>query len=338
MLHGRTDYDPIQDPRENGIGKDEPVMVFRAKDALAPLALDSYAGLIRQRMNDPELADQVEKQAQRMRDWQDVNGKDHPDVYFHHYLDDEDGEQPEESGEYEEVPQPPSSSPDVPVSPGYDFAEVRDEKVVFDDHRTAQLAHTPVVPGTLSLIQGQSEFQDNGSQAVLGEGSQQVGTIDYETGRMQMMHGGEFTAGYDYLQKNATVDVEDEVPHPTDDLDIVTHRTEENKLDGNTYPLGGPPEKEEDTPKDDMEVTQHLAGEMQTEGTETGRLEGGPETNPVEEVERGTSESGYTPPGKDPESSEDAEGPLSEGGAALMGGQPTEHTSGVPDAPPENSF
>ena len=117
MLHGRNDYAAIQDPRENGIGKDEPVMLFRAQDALAPLALDAYAKLIRDRTDDTELAAQVEKQAKRMRDWQTENGKQFPDVYPHHYLVDEADAVEVDSGPVQPVGTAPGNS-EGPASTG----------------------------------------------------------------------------------------------------------------------------------------------------------------------------------------------------------------------------
>jgi len=86
MLHARTDYSPIQDPRPNGIAEDEPVMLFRSRDALAPLVLEAYANLLRHHTSDRELVRQVELHAARMRAWQSVNGKHMPDVLPHHYL------------------------------------------------------------------------------------------------------------------------------------------------------------------------------------------------------------------------------------------------------------
>lgn len=79
MLHGRRDYDPIQDPRGR-IAEDEPVFLIRAKDALAPAILGLYADLLRQHINDRAMVANVEEHAQRMRDWQAANEKQHPDV------------------------------------------------------------------------------------------------------------------------------------------------------------------------------------------------------------------------------------------------------------------
>lgn len=79
MLHGRRDYDHIQDPTGK-IGEDEPVFILRAHDALAPAMLKLYADLLRTHVTDRAMVANVEEQAQRMRDWQAVNGKDYPDV------------------------------------------------------------------------------------------------------------------------------------------------------------------------------------------------------------------------------------------------------------------
>jgi hypothetical protein len=67
MKHVRQDYNRIQDP-DGIIPEDEPVMLFRAQDQLAHLALRFYAGLCRRRgLHDvAELADQ---QADAMLRW-----------------------------------------------------------------------------------------------------------------------------------------------------------------------------------------------------------------------------------------------------------------------------
>jgi hypothetical protein len=67
LKHARADYDRFQDPTGK-IPEDEPVMIFRGQDALAPYALDAYAtmaeikGLL-------EIATRVREHAARMRAW-----------------------------------------------------------------------------------------------------------------------------------------------------------------------------------------------------------------------------------------------------------------------------
>lgn len=81
MLHGRPDYTPIQDPRGE-IPVDEPVMLFRSRDQLAPLVLDAYAQLIRHHVGDDMLACDVELHANRMRAYQAKNGCDFPSTDY----------------------------------------------------------------------------------------------------------------------------------------------------------------------------------------------------------------------------------------------------------------
>lgn len=69
MIHARKDYDRIQDP-SGLIPEDEPVMLFRGQDVLAPVLLAKYADLLRQHSAAPEMIAAVLSQEQLMRKWQ----------------------------------------------------------------------------------------------------------------------------------------------------------------------------------------------------------------------------------------------------------------------------
>lgn len=184
MLHGRTDYNEIQDPRENGIPEDEPVMLFRAQDALAPLVLDAYANLVRQRLNDPELVAAVERHAQRMRDWQEANGKQAPDVPPHLYLCDEPEAFAQPEGPVEGVQPPPGNAPDNPAVP----VQTDDDPEISEGQPAEQLGiPTTDVPESEVEASGYTDdTPQTGSETVVNEGS-------------------------------------DEAPKPTDELDMQTH-------------------------------------------------------------------------------------------------------------------
>lgn len=82
MIHAREDYNRIQDPLEiaHGIRMDEPVMLFRAKDALAPVILAKYAELLRLHGADPRMIQTVLAHEALMRKWQRINGCKMPDM------------------------------------------------------------------------------------------------------------------------------------------------------------------------------------------------------------------------------------------------------------------
>jgi len=70
MLHARTDYDHIQDPN-NKIPADEPVLLLRGQDPLAPEILEQYARETERMVGgDKLLANTIRIHAQRMRIWQ----------------------------------------------------------------------------------------------------------------------------------------------------------------------------------------------------------------------------------------------------------------------------
>lgn len=90
MKHAREDYDRIQDPAKK-IGKDEPVMLFRAQDVLMPKVLKHYALLLmaegaalKMMGGDPsplwEMAAVVDDFLTDVREWQLANGAKLPDL------------------------------------------------------------------------------------------------------------------------------------------------------------------------------------------------------------------------------------------------------------------
>lgn len=79
MIHARTDYDPIQDPRGK-IGEDEPVMLFRAKDRLMPHVLEAYRSLLSAASADPTMIDAVALHIARVNKWQLRNRTQTPDM------------------------------------------------------------------------------------------------------------------------------------------------------------------------------------------------------------------------------------------------------------------
>lgn len=79
MLHARSDYNRIQDP-ENRIPKDEPVFLLRGQDKFAPELLLRWASKLRLDGGQPEMAEMVEKHAQKMIEWQKTKVK-RPDLH-----------------------------------------------------------------------------------------------------------------------------------------------------------------------------------------------------------------------------------------------------------------
>jgi len=82
MKHARTDYERIQDPWESdgGIGRDEPVFLFRAKDVLTPIILARYAELLRQHGCQQEMIDSTLLWEAEVRKWARINGCKLPDM------------------------------------------------------------------------------------------------------------------------------------------------------------------------------------------------------------------------------------------------------------------
>jgi hypothetical protein len=79
MIHARDDYDRIQDPA-NKIPDQEPVMLFRGQDVLAPVVLAFYADLLKQHHAQPEMIAAVLQQEREMRKWQRMNRCKLPDM------------------------------------------------------------------------------------------------------------------------------------------------------------------------------------------------------------------------------------------------------------------
>lgn len=55
---------------------DEPIFVLRARDFLAPEALEKYIDLVMHRLSDPGFVEVLKDQVKKMRDWQSVNGSE----------------------------------------------------------------------------------------------------------------------------------------------------------------------------------------------------------------------------------------------------------------------
>lgn len=68
MKHARADYNRIQDPAGK-IPDDEPVLLLRGQDVLAPAVLRYYASLVDTQNGDPDLANMVRSQAALMEQW-----------------------------------------------------------------------------------------------------------------------------------------------------------------------------------------------------------------------------------------------------------------------------
>jgi len=88
MIHARKDYNRIQDP-ENKIPVDEPVFLLRGQDKFAPELLLRWSAKLRLNGGQPEVAELVERHAQRMIRWQEIHGQKLPDM---------NGKQMEQSG------------------------------------------------------------------------------------------------------------------------------------------------------------------------------------------------------------------------------------------------
>jgi hypothetical protein len=75
MIHARTDYDHIQDP-SGKIGDDEPVILFRARDAAFVAVLMFYKG----QSVDPTIRKALDIHVQRALAWQAKYGKKPADM------------------------------------------------------------------------------------------------------------------------------------------------------------------------------------------------------------------------------------------------------------------
>ena len=69
MLHARADYQRIQDP-DNKIPEDEPVLLIRGQDAIAPHVLAYYADYLESLKGDQNIIKAVRLHIDRMIRWQ----------------------------------------------------------------------------------------------------------------------------------------------------------------------------------------------------------------------------------------------------------------------------
>ena len=79
MQHARKDYQRIQDPA-GLIGEDEPVFLLRAKDVVAPAAVQLWADRAEQAGASPNIVRAAREQAHRMILWQATHGSQVPDL------------------------------------------------------------------------------------------------------------------------------------------------------------------------------------------------------------------------------------------------------------------
>lgn len=66
------------DQDENSIAADEPIFIFRARDALTPRVLSYYAYLCERASSSEEHVESVDRAIEFIKDWQDKNGKQVP--------------------------------------------------------------------------------------------------------------------------------------------------------------------------------------------------------------------------------------------------------------------
>lgn len=275
MFHARRDYQHIQDDTGK-IGDDEPVMLFRAKDALAPLVLDAYVSLLKQRSNEREMIAAVERHAALMRAWQDHNGKQMPDVDLHNLITEEDmanndifaaNQPPSEdsvlSDESNELGLEDAESAAV-IIPSEQMSEEDYQKI--HDEEAAAAAEEPQESGANAMVGNESQPTESADETASDE-TAEVGSPDGpgEDG---------FDPGFAETSEPETVVNEgtDEVSQPTEEMEVETHKAP----------------------------------------TDEGAVESTAGAEPVNESE-----------------SVQETGPLSDAGADLMGGQPTER-----DKPP----
>jgi hypothetical protein len=79
MKHARSDYDRIQDPT-NLIAWDEPVFLLRAKDVVAPAAVEAWADAAEKAGADDQIVMAAYQQAEAMRAWAKKNESKVPDA------------------------------------------------------------------------------------------------------------------------------------------------------------------------------------------------------------------------------------------------------------------
>lgn len=89
MIHARKDYNRFQDPAlddpsllsvgSTPIGKDEPVMLFRAQDRHAATVVSFYAGLLEaDLLVDPMMSSKVKQHSLKMAAWPSRKTPDMP--------------------------------------------------------------------------------------------------------------------------------------------------------------------------------------------------------------------------------------------------------------------
>lgn len=80
MRHARQDYqDRIQDSKRV-IPEDEPVFLLRAQDIVAPDIVDAWADAADAEGALPNIVEAARNQAQEMRSWQSLHGRQVPDM------------------------------------------------------------------------------------------------------------------------------------------------------------------------------------------------------------------------------------------------------------------
>lgn len=79
MKHARSDYDRIQDPA-GLIPEDEPVLLIRGQDKIAPMVLQQYVKIAEFHNVDQEIIDAVKAQIRRMKHWQETVKCKKPDM------------------------------------------------------------------------------------------------------------------------------------------------------------------------------------------------------------------------------------------------------------------
>lgn len=81
MKFARDDYNGRIIDTENKIPEDEPCFLLRGQDSLAPKLLLEWAMELRLSGGDPNMAEEAERQAQDMLNWQRSHGSKTPDMY-----------------------------------------------------------------------------------------------------------------------------------------------------------------------------------------------------------------------------------------------------------------
>ncbi len=80
MKHARSDYDLIQDPRQNGIPEDEPVFLLRANDLCTPDVVMFWAKRAKEIGASEEIVQMAKDHAIAMLTWGEENGRKIPDL------------------------------------------------------------------------------------------------------------------------------------------------------------------------------------------------------------------------------------------------------------------